>query len=304
MSSSGGYAAGRVIKAHRAVPVPGGPEPSPAPAAVVGVPGVESPPVTGGTAGQAETRLAGITLDEARRRAEALETRARLLLAEVEEVVRQRRAEAEAAAAAILEQARAEAAAIGAEAARRGEEEGRAHGRAEGLAAARDEARALLGAAQREAADLLASARREAAALREAAQADREALLGSLEPQLVRLALQIARQILKAEVTLRPDAVVPMLAAALAKVRGGRPRVRLGPDDAARLGPRWAEVAGQFTGGEAELVADPSLAPGEFVLHSDQGTVDGRLDAQLGEVAAALEAGLSLGEGDRAGEGD
>lgn len=331
----------RVIKAHRAVAVPPAAGTAPAPAGTgpgprQGVPAAGpvapaeaeallSPPaesgIRAGRPHQAAGLLAAVTLEEARRRAEALEARACLILAEAEEAGQVRRAEAEQRAREILRQAEAEAEALRARVQAAAFAEGRAAGYRDGVQAGRDEARGLVAQARQEAeqmlaaarseaeqvvasaraeaGQLLAAARHEAETVRRQACLEREQLLAALEPDLVRLAVGIARQILQSELALRPEAIVEMVAAALAKVRGDEhPKVRLHPEDHERVQQRRRVLlAALGSGGDVELVADPGLAPGGFILHTDQGTVDGRLEVQLGEVAAALDP-AALTEGD------
>lgn len=224
-------------------------------------------------------------------RAEALEARALALLAEAEELVAQRVNQAAADAEVIRQRAWAE---------------GRAEGYAAGLAAAKAEAETILAAARAESESIRAAAERQAEQLRVAAEqeaaeqaararAEAENRLAQLEPELVALSIDIARQVLKTELKLHPEAVATMAAAAVSRLRGkDRPRLRLHPQDAGLLeGLRGDWLAGLQAAGEIELVPDTSLAAGEFILHSTQGTVDGRLDSQLHEVAAAL--GLNPG---------
>ncbi|BDG59351.1 FliH/SctL family protein [Caldinitratiruptor microaerophilus] len=255
----------RVIKADRAIPR-GVTRPGPRREAVgtVPLPGMRSD----GPAPAADEAL----LAEARRRAAALEERAAGLLAEAEEAARARREQAEAEAAAIVAAAERSAAAIREQAREEGRAEGRRQGREEGMAAARQEAEAILAAARAEAERITAEAR-----------ARWQQRLAELEPDLVRLALAIARRVLREEIRLRPEAIAGMVAAALEKVRGaGEARLRVNPADAGRLAVGAPAPAG------VAVVPDASLAPGEFVVESEHGTVDGRLEAQVAQIAAAL----------------
>lgn len=218
-------------------------------------------------------------------RAAALETRAARLLAEAEMVLH----EAQAEAAVVLAAARQEAADIAAAARAKGLAAGHAAGYQEGRQQAGTEAREHIAAAQAEAAAMLAAAGVRVEALEQAALAERAGFLAAAEPQLVRLAVAVAARILQTELVLRPDAVVPMVTAALARLRGTlRPRVRLSPEDLPWSQERRGDLIAALGGGDLDLVADTGLGNGDFLVESDQGTVDGRLGRQITEVCAAL----------------
>lgn len=240
---------------------------------------------------QAAGLMAHVTLEEARRRAVVLETRARLLLAEAEETAQARLAEAGQRAEEALARARAEAEALLGQVRAEGFRAGRDAGYRDGIQAARDEAQGLLEQARAEAQAVAGRVRQETEHLLRAARREREELMTALEPELVRLAVHIARQIVHSELTLRPEAIVHILTAALAKLRGDdRARVRVHPDDYPRVEQNRHVLLAALPGGsEIEVVADPGVGPGEFVVQTDQGTVDGRLDAQVAEVAAGLD---------------
>lgn len=213
-------------------------------------------------------------LAAARREAEALLATA---WQQAEALVAAARQEADAAAAAVRSVGQAEATAL--------------------VAAARAEADEVRQAA-REAAAAEATAIREqarsegyAAGLadgRAAAAAELAARLHELEPQAVALALAVARRLLRRELTADPAAVLAMVRAGLAKLRGERPRLRVHPAVLDGLAERRGELAGALPGAGLEWVPDPDLAPGDFVLMGAEGLVDGRLERQLREVAAAL----------------
>lgn len=212
---------------------------------------------------------------EVQRRIEEMEAEARTRLAAAESAAEQMRAAAAAEAADLAEQAAAE---------------GRARGYADGMRLAQTDAEEIIATARHEAADVLAVARQEADRTRARAQAEAERRLAELEPRLVEVALAVARHVVKVELRIHPELVGHMVAAALEKLRGEeRPRLRLHPGDMDLVAAQRAELLAALPGGgDVELVPDEGIAPGDFVLHSDQGTVDGRLDRQLREVAAAL----------------
>lgn len=130
-----------------------------------------------------------------------------------------------------------------------GEREGRVAGHAAGLEAGR------------------AQAAGDVAALRAMLERLREPvdrLDADLENAVVALALEVARQVLIAELQTRPEALLPVLHKALAAfpAHSGAPWARLHPDDVDML----RAVAPEIENGGLSLVADPSLQRGDLVL--------------------------------------
>jgi flagellar assembly protein FliH len=128
-----------------------------------------------------------------------------------------------------------------------------------------------------------------AARLSELAEAQRR-WLARAEAEVLDLAVEMARRILGRELRSDPAAACQGLAAAL-RAAGARRglRVRLHPAGVASLRV-GAASAGQ--GSEAaglELVADPDLAPGDVVVESEAGQVDGRIARRLEAFRSALD---------------
>lgn len=165
------------------------------------------------------------------------------------------------------------------------------------LADARAEAAALLRDAASEAALRREEAAREgqaeglaqAAAVLLAAEARRDMRLAAAEADAVELALEVARRLLGRALAEDAAAVRAAAEGALRAVRGRR-RATL------RLHPRAAEALegeagplGAVAGLPAvELVADPALDPGDAVVETEAGAVDGRLEVRLAAVRRAL----------------
>jgi flagellar assembly protein FliH len=106
----------------------------------------------------------------------------------------------------------------------------------------------------------------------------------------------VARRILEAELSTGPEALFSLVRSALK--RSGDSRrvvVRVHPDDAPRLVNPVA--AGELSSGAAsvEVQGDAALEPGDVVVDTDFGRVDGRLRTRLEELYRA--AGGALEEG-------
>lgn len=223
-------------------------------------------------------------------RARALERRAVHVLDEAVESAARRIQEAEEQAQVILAAAgeAAERARVAAEAA--GRAEGYDAGYAKGLESGNAAAETLLGEARDEADAMLAQAALEAESIRAEAVAARKSWLSTTQVQLLDLAFAMARQVLKAELELRPVAALPMLEAALAKLRGEEePHLRVSPDLLPVLEANRARLLAAVAGARRiELEADPGLSAGDFVLQGNQGIVDGRVDRQMQVLEAAV----------------
>lgn len=228
---------------------------------------------------------------EAEARARAMERRAAHVLAEAEEAAARRVAEAEEAAKALLAEAEAGAEQIRTGARQAGLAEGRAEGHARGLEAGRAEGDAVAAAARRESDAILAEAQTAAVSIREGALEERARLLESTKEQILELAFAMARQILRAELTLMPAAVLPMLEAALIKLKGEEePQVRVSPEIQQLLEEHRGRLLSALPGARKISVdGDPALEPGDYMVQGAQGFIDGRLDRQMDVLQAEVK---------------
>ncbi|MFO0580998.1 MAG: FliH/SctL family protein [Anaeromyxobacter sp.] len=137
----------------------------------------------------------------------------------------------------------------------------------------------------REAARLegLAQGRAEAAAVLATAMAARDRLLAGAGPELVALALLVARKLLAEEPRTPPERAAALAAQALAEVRDRRGvTVRAHPGDVARVRAAIHE--------EIPVEPDAQVEPGGCALETPAGRIEAGLDAQLDELARALGA--------------
>src|SRR5271170_1783661 len=114
-------------------------------------------------------------------------------------------------------------------------------------------------------------------------QAEREAYFSRIEPEVVQLALAIARKILHREAQMDPLLLAGMVRVALEKVdRSTHIRLRANPEDI----HFWKEHFAEDTGGQAapELVGDPQLKRGECALETEMGNTSISLDTHLKEI--------------------
>lgn len=161
-----------------------------------------------------------------------------------------------------------DAAAIAAEAAKRGFEEGRKAGYAAGQEDAKNEAARL-------------------AQLADAAAQAVDALGGDIAVRTAELALAIARQVVRSEIDTNPESVLAVLREALAAMPATESRVTIAvhPDDAELV---RAHAAEDPTLGEWRVSVDPSVGRTGVRIVTAGGDVDATLATRWKHVIAAF----------------
>lgn len=145
---------------------------------------------------------------------------------------------------------------------------------------AQEEAEVIRAQAQDQAA---AAGRAEVAALLVQAERALEEARAEAEPALARLALGAAERLLRAELSLHPDRVRELVAEVLDRARrASRLRLFAHPEDVPRLraDPTLAGLP---------IEEDATLEPGDCVVESELGRLDGRLSVRVAALQAALE---------------
>ena len=177
----------------------------------------------------------------------------------------------------VLQQARQRAEVLAKEAEERGYREGYGRGYEEGQALGME-------TAQRSLDDEVAKVRGIARAISQA----RQELLASLEPEIVSLALAIAKKVVGDEALRDETVIAHMVQKAVRQLgRRGPYRIRLNPRDAQRLMDRW-RVKDELDGAEWELIPDERISIGGCVLESGVASVDARLETQFDLIQHAL----------------
>ena len=134
--------------------------------------------------------------------------------------------------------------------------------------------------------DAVRSFRLEAERLAEQARAD-----------AIEVAFQVAARILEAEVKANPETLFSLVRSALRKAGDSRRiALRLSPGDAASLQGDFDRVGrGDLSAARVEIVPDPTLGPGDCLVDTDFGQVDGRLATRLGEAKRAVRTAVEGG---------
>lgn len=129
----------------------------------------------------------------------------------------------------------------------------------------------------------------------------RRELLDELLPYVVRIAVEVARRIVRRELTSDPGMVTRTVQAALEQMlSASQIVVRVHPLDAQVLQAQIGSIADAPDQAEAiEIVPDGSIDPGGCVVESERGIIDARLRTQFEQMQAQLLQELERGAGAR-----
>ena len=145
----------------------------------------------------------------------------------------------------------------------------------EGEAAARDRAEEQVRSATARVAESIA-----------AIEEYRSRLLRQTEVGAVRLAVAIARRVLRRELTVDPAAIEGLVSAALHRLQSQENcQVRIHPDHVAVL---RASIERLGMSAKVEIIPDPAREPGAAVFEMARGNLDASIDMQLKEIERGL----------------
>jgi len=148
-----------------------------------------------------------------------------------------------------------------------GRQEGRAEGERTGAEAANAKLQPLF--------DRLSSTIGELASYRARFRRDSE-------PELLKLALAVARKILRRELTVDPHSLLGILKAAMETINQSEVLcVRTAPEDASQLTGR---LAGLGLPDHVEVIPDRTLERGSIILDTKRGHIDASVQTQLAEI--------------------
>ena len=107
---------------------------------------------------------------------------------------------------------------------------------------------------------------------------------------MVALALDIARQVIKTEVSQNPAVVQAVLANALRRITDkDNVRVRVSVSDAPRVKEAREDLMEIVDGLRfLEIMEDRRVGDGGCVIETNAGTIDAKIETQIAEVARAL----------------
>lgn len=106
------------------------------------------------------------------------------------------------------------------------------------------------------------------------------------ESELVELALQIAKKVVRREVTIDREIALTLVRVSLAKLnQRTTAEVHLNPEDLSYIKSRLDSL--DFRGA-VDLVEDASISHGGCLIHTETGDVDARIESQFDEIAFGL----------------
>jgi len=221
------------------------------------------------------------------------EERRRQRMSEPEpEDIAQMRAQAQEEAQALIAQARAQVQDIEEEARRQGYQVGYE----QGYVAGQQEATRLV--VQR-ADDERAAYREDLAAFIAHIEAERQRAWAEMEPQIIGLVFDLARQVIKQEVEASRTVALSVVANALRRAADSTTlRIRVHADDLEAVRAHREDLLTLVDGiRHIEIIEDRRVGPGGAVVETDAGTIDARIETQLDEVSDALERMIAHREG-------
>ena len=117
-----------------------------------------------------------------------------------------------------------------------------------------------------------------------------ESLEQQLSGRIAGVALELARQVVRSEITLRPELVLSVADDAMTTLLSSARQVvlRLNPEDHALAQGALEE---QLQARGARMVADPHVSQGGCIVESDIAVVDATVEARWRKVAAAMGVG-------------
>lgn len=171
----------------------------------------------------------------------------------------------------IVRTARMEAEQILAEARRVGHEDGYRDGRAEGMATVQS----LIGRLEDDIADV---------------QAETTQFLESLEPELLKLCLEIVEKVIRHEAKTSPGVVLRVIKLCLRRVKDSHEvRVRVNPDEVAAVRAARDDLLAIAEGINAvNIVDDRRISAGGCVIETATGDLDATVETQLGRIEQKL----------------
>jgi flagellar biosynthesis/type III secretory pathway protein FliH len=174
---------------------------------------------------------------------------------------------------------------------------------------ARIEAEGIIAAAQQQAESIFSDAERQGyeaglAQLQEEREALAEKMAGldaemsaqieefwtETEPEVLHLAVEIARKVVKRELDENSEFILGTVRAAIRQLRDRADlKIRVSPDDHALVREHKEEIMSSCDGiRNIEVIEDRRVGDGGCLIESAGGTLDARVDAQISEIERAL----------------
>lgn len=120
-------------------------------------------------------------------------------------------------------------------------------------------------------------------------QEEREAFFAGVEPQLVKLSVEIAEKILRHELETKPETVLEIVRLALLQIPARHSiALHISPEDAQLIKQRRDEISDPGGIRGIEIIEDRRVPRGGCIVESPSGNLDARIGSQLAEVTRVL----------------
>ncbi|MCS7191240.1 MAG: FliH/SctL family protein [Fimbriimonadales bacterium] len=136
----------------------------------------------------------------------------------------------------------------------------------------------------------IAQLRHEVEQVIQSVQSQYEAYLRHAEAQMLELALEVARKIVREELRIQPEHALAIVRDALRRVQGFvHIRIRVNPLDLELIRQNRAALLHIVDGVEGiEIVEDRRVDQGGCIIETEQGVYDARIKTQLGELERVI----------------
>jgi flagellar assembly protein FliH len=123
--------------------------------------------------------------------------------------------------------------------------------------------------------------------------ADNEALVRTLETQVIELALAVAEKVIAREAKIDPTLVLNVVRSALSEIHDATElRIHVNPDDYPLLETRWQEMLPRTVAERSELTLDELVERGGVIVETRIGYVDSQLKTRMNQVVTSFQAVL------------
>jgi flagellar assembly protein FliH len=131
------------------------------------------------------------------------------------------------------------------------------------------------------------------AALLHDVAADNEAMVRTLETQVVELALAVAEKVIAREARVDRGVIVNVARSALSEIHDATElRIHVNPEDYPLLETRWQEMLPRSVAVHSELLTDELVERGGVVVETRIGYVDSQLKTRINQVVTSFQAVL------------
>lgn len=110
------------------------------------------------------------------------------------------------------------------------------------------------------------------------------------EPEIVAFVMDIAKQVIKTEIQQNPDVLIEIIRNAIRRISDKENiRIRVNIADASRIKTMREDVMQMVDGlHNLEVIDDRRISPGGCVIETNAGTIDAKIETQIGEIERTI----------------